>query len=418
MNYRHAYHAGNFADVFKHAVLCRVLAHLRAKPAAFRVIDTHAGAGLYDLAGPEASRSGEWRQGIARLLDASIAPDIRMLLAPYLDAVKALNAGGRLTIYPGSPALVRAWLRAQDRLVACELEPNTAAVLTRNLRGDRRVRVVAIDGWTALTAYVPPKERRGLVLVDPPFEQPDEFTRLADRLALAHRKWATGLYVLWYPIKDRRACESFGRQLARSSIGKILRAELLIENRADRLAVRPRPGQFALDAGRRADDPAVCARRGARAERCGQLSPGSAGARKIAVDHGPLCKAALFWYRRAELTCRLPEGGRRSDRGRLADAFPARECPAEPPRRGSWRRSNHGERSFPMAMSGTVKFFNGERGYGFIKPDDGGRDVFVHITAVERAGLKSLNEGQRISFEVEPDKKGKGPKAVNLVVTG
>ena len=100
-----------------------------------------------------------------------------------------------------------------------------------------------------------------------------------------------------------------------------------------------------------------------------------------------------------------------------ADAFPVCECPAEPPRRGGERRSNIGERSFPMAMSGTVKFFNSERGYGFIKPDDGGRDVFVHITAVERAGLKSLNEGQRISFDVEPDKKGKGPKAVNLVVS-
>jgi cold shock protein len=101
----------------------------------------------------------------------------------------------------------------------------------------------------------------------------------------------------------------------------------------------------------------------------------------------------------------------------LADAFPDRECPAAPPPWGR-RPSNHGERSFPMAQSGTVKFFNGERGYGFIKPDDGGRDVFVHITAVERAGLKSLNEGQRINFDVEPDKKGKGPKAVNLVVTG
>jgi CspA family cold shock protein len=98
--------------------------------------------------------------------------------------------------------------------------------------------------------------------------------------------------------------------------------------------------------------------------------------------------------------------------------FPVRECPAEPPRRAGRWRSNHGEGSFPMAMAGTVKFFNAERGYGFIKPDDGGRDVFVHVTAVERAGLKSLTEGQRISFDVEPDKKGKGPKAVNLVITG
>lgn len=236
MNYRHAYHAGNFADVFKHAVLCRVLLHLRGKPAAFRVLDTHAGAGIYDLAGPEASRSGEWRQGIERLRNASVAAEVGALLAPYLEVVAAHNADGRLTSYPGSPALVRAWLRPQDRFVACELESGAAAALAHNLRGERNIRVVAIDGWTALTAYVPPKERRGLVLIDPPFEQPGEFGRLADRLAAAYRKWPSGLYLLWYPIKDRRAAENFGRRLARSGIGKILRAELMIDDRADRLA--------------------------------------------------------------------------------------------------------------------------------------------------------------------------------------
>src|SRR6516164_8838348 len=133
MNYRHAFHAGNFADVVKHAVLVRILVHLREKPAPFRVIDTHAGAGRYDLAAEEAQRSGEWRE--------------RALLAPYLDAVAACNGVGRLTTYPGSPALARAFLRAQDRLVACELEPNAAAALARNLAGDRRSKAVAIDGW-------------------------------------------------------------------------------------------------------------------------------------------------------------------------------------------------------------------------------------------------------------------------------
>jgi 23S rRNA (adenine2030-N6)-methyltransferase len=236
MNYRHAYHAGNFADVFKHAVLCRVLVHLRAKPAAFRVIDTHAGAGLYDLTGPEASRSGEWRDGIARLLNAPPAPEIGALLAPYLDVITSFNVGGRLTTYPGSPALTRAWLRSQDRLVACELEPKAAAALAHNLRGDRNVRVVAIDGWVALNAYLPPKERRGLVLIDPPFEQPGEFMRLFDRLAVAHRKWATGLYMLWYPIKERRESEAFAGRVARSGMRKILRAELTIAPREDRLA--------------------------------------------------------------------------------------------------------------------------------------------------------------------------------------
>jgi 23S rRNA (adenine2030-N6)-methyltransferase len=235
MNYRHAFHAGNFADVVKHAVLCRVLLHLRGKPAAFRVLDTHAGEGLYDLTRPEASRSGEWRHGIERVRNAAVAGEVGGLLAPYLDVVAAHNANGRLTSYPGSPALVRAWLRPQDRLVACELEPGAAAALAHNLRG-RNIRVVTIDGWTALTAYVPPKERRGLVLIDPPFEQPGEFARLADRLAAAYRKWATGLYLLWYPIKERRECEQFARRLARGGIGKILRAELTIDDRSDRLA--------------------------------------------------------------------------------------------------------------------------------------------------------------------------------------
>src|SRR5437016_1344508 len=132
MNYRHAFHAGSFADVVKHAVLVRILVHLRDKPAAFRVIDTHAGAGLYDLAGPEASRSLEWRAGIGRLFGNPIPDAVRPLLAPYLDVVRDLNPGGRLALYPGSPALARAWLRPQDRVVACELEPNAAAALARN----------------------------------------------------------------------------------------------------------------------------------------------------------------------------------------------------------------------------------------------------------------------------------------------
>jgi 23S rRNA (adenine2030-N6)-methyltransferase len=228
MNYRHAYHAGNFADVVKHAVLARVLIHLRDKPAAFRVIDTHAGAGRYDLGGAEAGKTLEWRDGIERLARASLDTTTRTLLAPYLDAVSALNPGGRIVAYPGSPALVQAMLRPQDRLVACELEPKAAAALETNLRGDNRCKAIAIDGWTALGAYVPPKERRGLVLVDPPFEQPGEFTRLAQGLTAAHRKWPTGSYLLWYPIKDRAETEGFARRLSRLGIAKMLRIELIL----------------------------------------------------------------------------------------------------------------------------------------------------------------------------------------------
>jgi len=228
MNYRHAFHAGNFADVLKHAVLVRMLVHLRRKPAAFRVLDTHAGAGLYDLAGPEADRSGEWRGGIGRLFSAPMGDAAAALLAPYLEAVAALNPAGKLTVYPGSPALVRAFLRAQDRLIACELEPNAAAALARAVDADRRSKVLEIDGWTALNAYVPPTERRGVVLVDPPFEDADDFPRLAHALAAAHRKWASGTYLAWYPIKDRTAPHALARQLERSGIAKILRAELSV----------------------------------------------------------------------------------------------------------------------------------------------------------------------------------------------
>jgi 23S rRNA (adenine2030-N6)-methyltransferase len=226
MNYRHAFHAGNFADVVKHATLARVIAHLKEKPAAFRVIDTHAGCGLYDLTGPQASRTGEWRAGIGRLRAARLDAAARGLLAPYLDAVAAFNPDGTIATYPGSPALAQRLLRAHDRLVACELVPAAAAALAAQMRRDARVTVVAIDGYTALNAYVPPRERRGLVLLDPPFEQPDEFERLVGAVAGAHRKWPTGIYLIWYPLKDARATGRFARRLARLGIPRILRAEL------------------------------------------------------------------------------------------------------------------------------------------------------------------------------------------------
>jgi 23S rRNA (adenine2030-N6)-methyltransferase len=237
MNYRHTFHAGNFADVVKHAVLCRVLVHLREKPGAFRVIDTHAGAGVYDLAGPDASLTQEWRGGIGRLRDVEFDAEVRALLAPYLDAVAARNRGDTPGVYPGSPALAQSLLRPQDRLIACELEPKAAAALAGLVRGDKRCKVVAIDGWTALTAYVPPKERRGVVLIDPPFEQPGEFNRLALGLAAAHRKWPTGCYLLWYPIKDKAEVAGFARKLSRLGIAKMLRLELILADLGPGLAL-------------------------------------------------------------------------------------------------------------------------------------------------------------------------------------
>jgi 23S rRNA (adenine2030-N6)-methyltransferase len=233
LNYRHAFHAGSFADVVKHIVLCRILTHLRDKPAPFRVIDTHAGLGLYDLAAPEAERSAEWRDGIGRLIGARFTPRLNDLLAPYLDVIGALNERDRLRFYPGSPALVRAWLRGDDRLIACELHPDTAVILARHLRGDPRIKTIEIDGWMAMAAFVPPKERRGLVLVDPPFEAGDDYRRLATGLAEAHGKWATGLYALWYPIKGRPEPDALAKALRRLAIAKILRIELTVSSLAD-----------------------------------------------------------------------------------------------------------------------------------------------------------------------------------------
>jgi 23S rRNA (adenine2030-N6)-methyltransferase len=233
VNYRHAFHAGSFADVFKHAVLGRILHYLRGKPAAFRVIDTHAGAGLYDLTGAEASRGGEWHDGIERLMAAHLSAPVAGLLAPYLEVVGALNERGRLKVYPGSPAIARAWLRPQDRLIACELEPKAATALIGHLRGDTRIKTFEIDGWTALSAYVPPPERRGLVLVDPPFEEDSDFHRLSHGLEIAHRKWATGIYALWYPIKGRGEPDALAKRLRRLGVAKILRAELIVSAVSD-----------------------------------------------------------------------------------------------------------------------------------------------------------------------------------------
>jgi 23S rRNA (adenine2030-N6)-methyltransferase len=231
MNYQHAFHAGNFADVHKHAVLARILTYQRTKPAAFRVIDTHAGAGRYDLLAAEPSRSGEWHAGIERVWEAAkgkLGPEVQGLLDPYLEAVAASNPDGILRIYPGSPLIAQHLLRPQDRLVACELEPRSAVALATTLRGDRRAKALAIDGWTAVGAYVPPKERRGIVLTDPPFEDAGDFVRLFEALATAHRKWPTGTYMLWYPIKAREASEGLARRLQRLAIDRVLRSEIML----------------------------------------------------------------------------------------------------------------------------------------------------------------------------------------------
>ena len=236
MNYRHAFHAGNFADVVKHAVLARVIEHMKLKDAPFRVIDTHAGAGLYALDGPEAAKTGEWQGGIGRLIGADRAPlttPVRTLLAPYLDAVAAENGGAALVRYPGSPWLARRLLRPQDRLVVNELHEADHAGLAALFARDKQTKVLALDGWTTLKALLPPRERRAVVLVDPPFEQAGEFERLADGLAEARRRFATGTLLLWYPIKDRPAVQRFQRALSAMAIPKLLAADLFVRSPRD-----------------------------------------------------------------------------------------------------------------------------------------------------------------------------------------
>ncbi|MFC4624177.1 23S rRNA (adenine(2030)-N(6))-methyltransferase RlmJ [Daeguia caeni] len=232
MNYRHAYHAGNFADVVKHVILARIIDYLKRKEQAFRVVDTHAGIGLYDLNSVEAGKTGEWMGGIGRLLaarrDGRISADAFDLLAPYFEAIAAVNEGETVTSYPGSPMLVRKLLRKQDRLSALELHPQDAAMLAKRFAGDFQVRVIELDGWLALGAHLPPKEKRGLVLVDPPFEVEGEFDRLVEGLAKAHKRFSGGTYALWYPVKDRRETERFARKLRETGIAKILQIELAI----------------------------------------------------------------------------------------------------------------------------------------------------------------------------------------------
>ena len=236
MNYRHAYHAGNFADVLKHAVLALVLEHLKRKDAAFRVLDVHAGTGLYDLAGEEAGKTGEWREGIGRLLGPEAGPlDARAAcrLAPYLDAIGRLNGGEALRLYPGSPCLALTLMRPQDRLLAVELHPEDAAALARTLGGDARAKTLTLDAYQALKAFLPPKERRGLVLIDPPFEVRDEFARIGEGLREALRRWTTGIFLVWYPIKDLKPATDFAHRVAALQPPKTLRAELLVRAPAD-----------------------------------------------------------------------------------------------------------------------------------------------------------------------------------------
>ena len=222
MNYRHAFHAGNVADCLKHALLVWLVRALARKPAPFRVLDTHAGIGAYELSAPEAERTGEWRGGIGRLRGTEAGP-----LADY---VALAGPEGQ---YPGSPALVRALLRPGDHLAACELHPEDAAALRARFRGDRQVSVHHRDGWEALKALTPFPERRGLVLVDPPFEQEGEFTRMAEGVALVAQRFRAGVQACWYPVKHRAPVRAFHAALAETGVRDMVAAELWLREPTD-----------------------------------------------------------------------------------------------------------------------------------------------------------------------------------------
>jgi len=220
MNYRHGFHAGNHADVLKHLALVFCLAHLNKKPAPFAVLDTHAGRGLYDLTSAEAQRSPEWRDGIGKLADAQDAPSS---VRAFLDAVAPFQPA-----YPGSPALIAASLRAQDRYAACELHPEEHAALKRALRGiahEGQAQVHERDGWGALAALLPLPERRGLVLIDPPYEAPDELETGARAIQAALARFGHGVFVWWRPLKQASLLDRVDAELGTSA----LRADLWID---------------------------------------------------------------------------------------------------------------------------------------------------------------------------------------------
>lgn len=238
MNYRHAYHAGNFADVLKHSVLVGLIEALKQKQTPFCYVDTHAGRGRYDLHGEEALKTREFADGVLRLLDAARLP---AALHVYLNLVRALNAhrsAHDIAVYPGSPLLASLLLREGDRAQLCELQPDEAAHLRNLFRGDSRVAVHERDGYESLKSLLPPREKRGLVLIDPPFEAQDgEFRLIEAALKQAQARWPGGIYAIWYPIKLRQQLAGFYRWLKGSGFSKVLAAELLVhpDNSALRL---------------------------------------------------------------------------------------------------------------------------------------------------------------------------------------
>ena len=236
LSYRHLFHAGNYADVFKHALLARLLIALGAKEKPYCYIDTHAGTGRYDLGHEWAWKTREFENGIGKLWERK---DIPAALAPYMDAVRSENPKARLRYYPGSPLIALKLRRPADRILLSELNKTDCAELEAVIGRERHVAVHLMDGYQALQTFLPPRERRGLVLLDSSFDRSGEFARIAKALKAAHQRWTTGVYVIWYPLMAPAVMAGFSRAVERTGIDKILRLELRVREPAKDA---PRPG--------------------------------------------------------------------------------------------------------------------------------------------------------------------------------
>lgn len=223
--YRHLFHAGNFADVFKHAAVVQLAFLLRRKDKPFLYLDTHAGIGRYDLSHPWAQKNREFECGIARIFERTDCP---AAVQPYLDAVRAQNTDGKLRFYPGSPLLVFGLLRGSDRMALAELNRDDCGRLQQHFEGQRRVQVRNMDGYQALKAFLPPKERRGLILIDSSFDRADELRRIVDALLIAYKRFATGVYAIWYPLMEQSVISDFEQLIVDCGIRRILKLELSV----------------------------------------------------------------------------------------------------------------------------------------------------------------------------------------------
>lgn len=225
MNYRHAFHAGNHADVLKHIVLTRLIALMTRKEQPFAYLDTHAGLGLYDLQGDQATRTGEYLEGVARLWGQK---DLPAMTADYMKVLHKMNSDGELRYYPGSPELARRLARSQDRVLLNEKHPEDGVMLKANMKGDRRVAVHLGEGWHVPRALLPVAEKRAVMLIDPPFEKLDEMQRCAESLKDAISRMRQTVVAIWYPIKDKRQLRRFYQDLAASGAPKLLQVELFV----------------------------------------------------------------------------------------------------------------------------------------------------------------------------------------------